>query len=172
MLIRAIVAVVTVLTLAPAPLPPAARPDAPWGWPLPGPGAAVVRGFDPPVLPWEAGHRGVDLLGALDAPVLAAGAGVVTYAGPVAGVGVVTIAHGELRTTYQPVRATVAIGDRVTVGDQIGTLVRTGSHCAPAACLHWGLLRGDTYLDPLAMVGRAGRPRLLPLGDRAVADSG
>jgi len=31
-----------------------------------------------------------------------------------------------------------------------------------AACLHWGLLQGDVYLDPLALLG-LGRVRLLPL---------
>lgn len=156
------------ITLAAAPSASAVQPDGPWVWPLVGGGAAVVRGFDPPAQPWEAGHRGVDLLGAEHQTVRAAGAGIVTYAGPVAGVGVVTVTHGELRTTYQPVRPTVSVGERVTAGDQIGTLLRAGSHCPPSACLHWGLLRGDVYLDPLGLVHRAGRPRLLPLGDRAL----
>lgn len=149
------------------PAPDDARPGE-WVWPLAGGSAAVVRGFDPPALPWEAGHRGVDLLGAEDEPVRAAGAGTVTYAGQVAGVGVVTVTHGELRTTYQPVRSAVSIGDRVGAGDQIGTLVLAGGHCPPSACLHWGLLRGDAYLNPLDLVRVAGRPRLLPLGERAL----
>src|SRR5437763_11992452 len=42
-----------------------------WCWPLPPP-HHVVRGFDPPIQPWLAGHRGVDLAGAPGAPVLAA----------------------------------------------------------------------------------------------------
>ncbi|HSI93068.1 MAG TPA: peptidoglycan DD-metalloendopeptidase family protein [Jiangellaceae bacterium] len=139
-----------------------------WIWPI-GPGQpAIVRGFDPPELPWEPGHRGVDLLGAEGVVVRAAGSGIVTYAGPVAGVGVVTVTHGELRTTYQPVAVAVTAGDRVGAGDPIGTLTASGSHCAPSACLHWGLLRGDRYLDPLSLVGRAGRARLLPLGPAAV----
>ncbi len=45
-------------------------------------------------------------------------------------------------------------------------LTVTDSHCFPAACLHWGLIRGtgDTqeYLDPLTLVG-SGPVRLLPL---------
>ena len=44
----------------------------------------------------------------------------------------------------------------------IGTLQRASSHCFPRACLHWGLLRGETYLNPLTLVG-AGPIRLLPL---------
>lgn len=35
------------------------------------------------------------------------------------------------------------------------------SHCFPRACLHWGWLRGETYLDPLELVG-AGPVRLVP----------
>lgn len=143
-----------------------ATPD--WTWPIsPGP-PVVVRGFDPPELPWEPGHRGVDLLGTESTTVRAAGAGIVTYAGRVAGVGVVTVTHGELRTTYQPVTAAVTAGERVGTGDPIGTLAAAGSHCPPSACLHWGLRRGDTYLDPLRLVEPAGRPRLLPLGESAI----
>ena len=47
-------------------------------------------------------------------------------------------------------------------GQQIGTLSSRGSHCFPRACLHWGWLRGDTYLDPLLLVG-GGPIVLLPL---------
>jgi murein DD-endopeptidase MepM/ murein hydrolase activator NlpD len=95
------------------------------------------------------------------AAVVAAGPGVVTYAGTLAGRGVVTVTHGTLRTTYEPVRATVATGDRVHAGQQIGVLDGAG-HCASQACLHWGLLRGDTYLNPLSLLSR-GPSRLLPV---------
>jgi murein DD-endopeptidase MepM/ murein hydrolase activator NlpD len=149
-----------------SPLP---APAAGWTWPLGGGPPVVVRGFDPPDLPWQPGHRGVDLLGSAGVTVNAAGSGVVTYAGQVAGVGVVTVTHGELRTTYQPVTATVAAGDRVSAGEPIGTLSPAGSHCAPSACLHWGLLRGGVYLDPVSLVLGAARPRLLPLGRSALA---
>ena len=44
----------------------------------------------------------------------------------------------------------------------MGTLELPGSHCFPRACLHWGWLEGETYLDPLRLVG-AGPVRLLPL---------
>ena len=47
-------------------------------------------------------------------------------------------------------------------GAPIGVLELGGSHCFPAACLHWGWLEGQTYLDPLRLVG-AGPVRLLPL---------
>jgi murein DD-endopeptidase MepM/ murein hydrolase activator NlpD len=79
-----------------------------------------------------------------------------------AGRGVVVVDHGGVRTTYEPVSASVQVGDVVTRGDVIGTLQRGSSHCFPSACLHWGLRRGGTYLDPLTLVG-AGPVRLLPL---------
>lgn len=130
-------------------------------WPL-APAPEVVGGFDPPESRWGAGHRGVDLSGSPGQPVRAALAGTVTFAGELAGRGVVTVDHGRTRTTYEPVQATVAVGDHVRAGDRIGRLQTGGSHCAPVTCLHWGLLAGDTYLDPLTLVG-AGPVRLLPL---------
>ena len=71
--------------------------------------------------------------------------------------------HGGVRTTYEPVRRRVDVGDPVARGQQIGTLQRLLSHCFPRACLHWGLLRGETYLDPLTLVGRRARPAAAPL---------
>ncbi len=111
---------------------------------------------------YAAGHRGVDLAGAPGQRVFAAEAGRVTYAGLLAGRGVVVVSHGSTRTTYEPVHARVHVGATVRAGDVLGTLERFGSHCAPASCLHWGLIRGDTYLDPLTLLG-AGPVRLLPL---------
>jgi murein DD-endopeptidase MepM/ murein hydrolase activator NlpD len=147
---------------------PAANAPGGWTWPLGSAQTAIVHTFEPPDEPWLPGHRGVDLAGIEGSAVYAAGDGVVTYAGLVAGVGVVTVTHGELRTTYQPVAAAVGVGQRVEAGQQIGTLDMAASHCAPSACLHWGLLRGDVYLDPTSLNFSAGRPRLLPLGSRAL----
>lgn len=130
-------------------------------WPLK-PQPAVVRAFEPPLSRYAAGHRGVDLAGAPGQRVFAAEAGRVTYAGLLAGRGVVVVSHGSTRTTYEPVHARVHVGATVRAGDVLGTLERFGSHCAPASCLHWGLIRGDTYLDPLTLLG-AGPVRLLPL---------
>ena len=130
-------------------------------WPLQ-PQPEVVAGFDPPDDPWGAGHRGVDLLGVPGQAVHTALAGRVAYAGLLAGRGVVVVDHGETRTTYEPVAAVVAVGDVLAVGAVIGELQTVGSHCPPQACLHWGWLRGEVYLDPLGLV--AGGPvRLLPL---------
>ena len=144
--------------------------DAPhWVFPI-AESASVVRGFDPPLRRWSAGHRGVDLAAPVGTTVRAAGAGVVTYAGLLAGRGVVAVSHGELRTTYEPVTATVSVGEQVDPGDPIGALSAAGGHCLPSVCLHWGLLRGKSYLDPLRLLG--GGVRLLPLGSEALRPVG
>jgi murein DD-endopeptidase MepM/ murein hydrolase activator NlpD len=140
--------------------PPRAGADT-WSWPLPGP-HEVVRGFDPPLHPWDPGRRGVDLAARPGEAVRAAGTGVVRFAGVVAGVATVSVAHpGGLLTTYQPVRASVHVGDVVAAGALIGRVAASGSRCPPGVCLHWGLRRGADYLDPLALVG-VGTVRLLP----------
>jgi murein DD-endopeptidase MepM/ murein hydrolase activator NlpD len=136
-------------------------PAAAFRWPVEGV-PLVVRGFDPPAQPWLPGHRGVDLAAEPGASVLAAGPGRVRFAGRVAGRGVVSVDHaGGLRTTYEPVTAVVRAGDRVRTGDRLGTLA-AGHRGCPSGCLHWGLRRGEVYLDPLALLG-LGRVRLLPL---------
>lgn len=97
------------------------------------------------------------------------GAGVVTFSASIAGIAVVVVKHGALRSTYQPVHGVVAVGDKVSAGQPIGTLVSIGSHCLPSACLHLGLRRGATYLDPLSVLGPL-PVRLKPLdGSRPAA---
>ncbi len=155
-----------VLGAVAVPAPAAAEPawSAPtWSAPLDG-DLRVTRPFDPPPDPFGAGHRGVDLAGSPGARVLAAGAGVVVFAGMVAGRPVVSIDHpGGLRTTYEPVVPSVAAGQPVARGSPIGTLSAGHAGCPVAACLHWGLRRGEVYLDPLGLV-RPVQVRLLPLG--------
>jgi murein DD-endopeptidase MepM/ murein hydrolase activator NlpD len=157
---------VVVLSVVPAlvPTPALGAPgdvDPVGVWPL-RPDPEVVAGFDPPLDPWGSGHRGVDLLGSAGQAVRAALPGRVTFAGLLAGRGVVVVSHDGTRTTYEPVSPEVSVGDTVTAGARLGRLEGFGSHCFPRACLHWGWLRGDTYLDPLDLVG-GGRVRLLPL---------
>ncbi|MFF0654017.1 M23 family metallopeptidase [Micromonospora tulbaghiae] len=137
-------------------------PGGGFRWPLPG-APRVVRRFDPPPQPWLPGHRGVDLAAAPGAPVLAAGTGVVLFAGAVAGRPVLTVGHSDgLRTTYEPVRSRLTAGTPVDAGTPLGDLLAGHPGCAEAACLHWGLRRDAEYLDPLALLG-LGRVRLLPL---------
>lgn len=169
---RAPVLAAVVAALLPALVGPVPAARAAWWQPTPAPARdgtwpllprpRVVEGFDPPAVRWGAGHRGVDLAGSPGAPVRAALPGRVSFAGTVAGRGVVVVDHGEVRTTYQPVAARVEVGRQVGRGEVVGVLRRAGSHCLPAACLHWGLRSGESYLDPLVLVG-GGPVRLLPL---------
>lgn len=136
---------------------------APHAWaagavpPVAGP---VVEGFDPPDVRWAAGHRGVDLAAAPGAQVVAPAAGVVAFAGLVAGRPVVVVDHGVTRSTLEPVAASVPVGTRVDGGEAVGVLV-AGHACAASACVHWGLLRGEEYLDPLSSLSPP-EVRLLP----------
>lgn len=158
-------AVVVLSLVALWPAPALAASSSPWRWPLAGV-PAVLRPFQPPPTPYAAGHRGVDLAAPTGAAVLSAGDGVVGYAGSLAGRGVLTVVHGALRTTYEPVTALVHVGQRVAAGTAIGRLQPPNGHCGVGRpCLHWGLLRGEVYLDPLALLGLA-HSILLPLGDR------
>jgi murein DD-endopeptidase MepM/ murein hydrolase activator NlpD len=131
-------------------------------WPL-APQPAVLRRFVVGPQRWSPGHRGVDLTAAVGDDVLAAAPGVVTFAGMVAGRGVVAVLHADgIRTTYEPVAATVSAGDAVAGGAPLGRLA-PGAHCT-GSCLHWGALRGDSYLDPLSLLAPPAPPVLLPLG--------
>ncbi|MFI7425137.1 M23 family metallopeptidase [Nonomuraea sp. NPDC049684] len=143
----------------PTPLAKAAPPA--WRWPLDG-SPRILRRFAPPLAPWLAGHRGVDLAASADTPVLAAGSGTVRFAGPVGGRGVVTIDHpGGLRTTYLPISPSVKQGAPITMGSRLGVVQAAHSHCQES-CLHWGLLQSTRYLDPLLLLGHA-PIRLLPI---------
>ncbi|MDT0304656.1 M23 family metallopeptidase [Streptomonospora wellingtoniae] len=149
------------LVLAPAGhAAPARAQDDSWQRPLPEP-VRILRPFDPPAQRWLPGHRGVDLAAGPGSAVRAAGGGRVAFAGSVAGTGVVSVDHGGLRTTYLPVVPRAEEGMRVAAGQVIASVAEAGRHCVTRPCLHWGLRSGDTYLDPLALLG-VGRVRLLP----------
>lgn len=115
-----------------------------------------VRRFDGPEQPWLPGHRGVDLAAQWGEQVFAPGEGVIAFAGVVAGKNVVSIDHpGGIRTTYEPVRATVHAGDYVPAGATIGHIAGAHPQCLAAACLHWGARLSavqDSYFDPLTLL--------------------
>ena len=145
---------------------PAAADDVRLDWPL-RPPPAVARGFDAPSPDWKPGHRGVDLPGTPGQPVYAAGTAIVVFAGLLAGRPVLSLAHpGGLRTSYEPVRASVRVGQRVTAETAIGELVAGHAGCRSAACLHWGAMWGPAsgahYVDPLGLL-RSTPIRLKPL---------
>ncbi|MFD8123331.1 murein hydrolase activator EnvC family protein [Streptomyces albidoflavus] len=161
----------------PASEPHLRQPDAPApgavpgrrAWPV-GTRPYVARGWEPPATDFGPGHRGVDLTAPVGTTVRAAATGRVSFAGPVAGRGVLAIELSgsgatPLRITYEPVRPLVAVGDEVVAGQPVAVL-EAGTHC-PHSCLHWGLLRGKEYLDPLSLLPewmlRRGPSRLLPV---------
>jgi len=150
--------VIGMLLVSPTPPTQAANK---WEWPIMP--HQVTRAFNPPAKPWLPGHRGVDLVGHEGQVVHSAGSGFVIYASTLAGRGVVVVLHGSLRTTYEPLVASVSVGDYVLAGQDIGYLSAGLTHCSEfgqASCLHWGLRRGVSYLNPLALVARV---RLLPV---------
>ena len=151
--------------VTPPPRPPGAgipAPGARYSWPLL-PAPVVTGAFRKPTFRFGRGHRGADLAGAPGQAVLAARDGVVVFAGPVAGRGVVSVDHADgLRSTYEPVTAAVVAGAPVAAGDPLGVLETGHAGCPVAACLHWGVRRDRLdHLDPLVLL-RPPRMRLLP----------
>lgn len=157
---------VALLTIAVLAAPAASADGARLDWPL-RPQPAVLRVFDAPSPDWQRGHRGVDLAGAPDQPVYAAGPATVVFAGLLAGRPVVSVAHpGGLRTSYEPVQPAVRAGQRVDATTVLGRLQPGHPGCPAAACLHWGAMWGPAsradYVDPLGLL--ASTPiRLKPL---------
>ncbi|GGY43722.1 peptidase M23 [Streptomyces djakartensis] len=158
------------LSAAGSPAGDATVPTVGRAWPV-GLRPRVLRGWEPPATVYGRGHRGVDLTAAPGAPVRAVAAGRVSFAGRVAGKGVVSVelagtGDPPLRTTYEPVTASVEEGEEVEPGEVIGAVDTSGSHCA-ATCVHWGLRRGETYLNPLSLLPpwllHRGPSRLLPV---------
>jgi len=150
-------------------LQPIAGPGTPYPadevWLAPVDPFVLVRDFATGPQPWSPGHRGIDLLAEPGTPVTSPTAGRVAFAGTVAGTPVVVIAHADgLRSTFEPATAAVPFGTGVRRGSLVAT-VAPGGHCPAAApCVHWGVLRGSTYLDPMTFLGLRGPVILLPLG--------
>ena len=125
-------------------------------WPVADP--TILSAFRPPSTAWGSGHRGIDLAARTGQEVRAMAGGVVTFAASIAGKPVVSIGlpgPGSRRVTYEPVIATVSVGEAVAAGDVIGTLAGTGGHCGgEAGCLHIGLRTSTGYLDPMSLISR------------------
>ena len=175
-----VTALVTALLVLTCPNPPvaagparaatvvgAAQASAPTGFVLPVPPPPIVlTAFVPPANRYGAGHRGVDLAVPAGSEIRSAGTGIVIFAADLAGRGVVSVEHaGGLRTTYEPVTASVAAGAAVSAGDVVGVLQAGHPGCSPADCLHWGARLPDrVYLDPMSLL-TGWEVRLLPWAD-------
>jgi murein DD-endopeptidase MepM/ murein hydrolase activator NlpD len=123
--------------------------------PVPG---AVIASFRPPPTPFAAGHRGLEYATTPGEPVRAAAAGMVTFAGRVAGAQIVVVAHADrLRTTYEGLASTdVGTGALVAAGQPVGS---AGSR------VYFGVRAGTAYLDPAVVLAPPRRrARLVPVG--------
>jgi murein DD-endopeptidase MepM/ murein hydrolase activator NlpD len=110
----------------------------------------VVRGFEPAASAWGRGHRGVDLAARPGTAIRSAGPGVVIFARTLAGRGVVSVEHAPgVRTTYEPVRASITAGTSVSAGTPLGHLTDGGHN---PGTLHWGLRIRGAYADPLRLL--------------------
>jgi murein DD-endopeptidase MepM/ murein hydrolase activator NlpD len=115
----------------------------------------VLRRFEAPTTAFGSGHRGVDLAAAPGDAIRAAADGAVTFAGVVAGVRWVSVAHADgILTSYGPIAAAeVSRGDIVTRGTRLGTLAAGGhGDGARDRGLHWGARREGRYLDPMTLL--------------------
>lgn len=121
-------------------------------WPTGGE-VSVLEPFSAPAVAWGSGHRGVDLAYPAGNTVYAAAEGVVVFAGVVVDRPVVSIDHPDgIRTTYEPVTATVQAGQHVARGEPIGTLAASHRDDGTDA-LHWGARVGKKeYLNPLLLL--------------------
>ena len=147
------------------PQPVPAEPPS-WSWPL-RPDPAVLRAFDPPARPWLSGHRGADLAAtSFGAPVTAPASGTVSFVGLVVDRPVITLDHGDgLRSSFEPVESGLVKGDHVAEGGSLGNVLP--GHCGALPCVHWGVRRGEDYVNPLAFVMDLRPSVLLPPLDPA-----
>lgn len=110
---------------------------------------------------YSPGHRGLDFVASLAAPVIAAAEGVVEFVGTVAGNLTVTVDHGNGWKTSYSYLGFVGVSKDQTVGrgEVIGVVGRL--HGQDLYGVHFSLRRGDEYLDPTPHL-LASRAYLLP----------
>jgi murein DD-endopeptidase MepM/ murein hydrolase activator NlpD len=102
----------------------------------------------------EAFHRGVDFAADAGADVLAVATGIVTWAGPRAGYGVlVEVSHGNGYVTRyaHSSRVLVRVGETVERGQAVAAVGSTGRSTGPH--VHFEVLRNGGQIDPIAFVG-------------------
>ena len=58
-----------------------------------------------------------------------------------------------------------AVGTEVARGEPIGTAADAAGHCAPGACVHWGVRLDGAYVDPLDYLAGFGPVVLLTLSE-------
>jgi len=166
--VRTLAAIVAVLTVAAAPLCTASgrsarsdpgvatvrtvsadQPSVTYAPPVDAP---VIDPFRPPATPYGPGNRGLEYATGPGLEARAIGAGRVTFAGQVAGRGVVTVEHADgLRSSLTGLTSiSVRAGEQVAGGQVLGTT---------AAALHLGVRRDGAYIDPASLFAVGGPPR-------------
>jgi murein DD-endopeptidase MepM/ murein hydrolase activator NlpD len=124
-------------------------------------GRPVVRGFlsslfgmrQDPLSGQIEFHRGIDFAGEPGEPVLAVGAGVVTFSGERPGYGkVVDVTHGDGYVTRYAhnQRLLVRVGDTVRRGQPLARLGSTGRSTGPH--VHFEVLRNGRHVNPLSYI--------------------
>jgi murein DD-endopeptidase MepM/ murein hydrolase activator NlpD len=102
----------------------------------------------------EAFHKGVDFAADAGADVLAVATGIVTWAGPRSGYGVlVEVSHGNGYVTRYAhnARVLVKVGDTVERGQAIAAVGSTGRSTGPH--VHFEVLRNGGQINPIGFIG-------------------
>jgi murein DD-endopeptidase MepM/ murein hydrolase activator NlpD len=119
-----------------------------WVAPAVGP---VTQGFGVGATSTYAGHPGIDIGAPIGAPIYAASAGTVLYAGPAAGFGneVILLHAGGVQTVYGHMeRILVTPGQAISAGQPIALVGSLGESTGPH--LHFEVHVNDALVDPLA----------------------
>lgn len=158
--LRSILLVLSLSTLVSSPMSTTASALGTPCWQAPVDGW-VIEPFREPPCPWCAGNRGIEYGIDGTQPVRAAGGGVVTFAGQVAGTRYVVVQHSDgWKLTYGKLLGFSARrGDIVLSRSVIGTATNT---------FFLSLRVDDVYRDPAPYLGvPRGRPRLVPIDGSA-----
>lgn len=139
------------------------------GWPVPASGG-ITLGYGGTYLRdgSQAVHRGIDIAAPAGSPVRSAQEGEVSFAGLVPGgsgqVYAVSVRTSQgLTVTCMPLEcASVAAGDEIAAGDELGVLAANGDVSSPASHVHLSVRREQAYLDPMLVLGAREVPQPSP----------
>ncbi|GAA1745924.1 M23 family metallopeptidase [Rothia terrae] len=147
---------------------PSASADTSPHWQSPvGDPYSVERHFKKPPKKWNAGHRGVDFSATASTKVVAPEAGTISFSGKVVDRTVITITHPDgKKSSFEPVTNPLPIGTKVTKGQPIAAIDASQHHCPSLTlCVHWGVRKGDEYINPWLLIETQAPSILLPIDD-------